>query len=543
MEGKKIKDRIILKIFAIAFSILFFIVTVNTILLNKTIQINFNVVVITIGTFFSYLIIYGIYKILEKHKKFLKISTPYKIIIGSVIFAIQMFIANLIYAHCGWDCGGVIDNAFSLYKGIGIDATYFAVYPNNLAVLLLFKYLYVVVGLFQNVNDSNMYWITVVFNIIMLDIAAIFTILTAKKILGNKTTYLTVVFIFPLILFTPFIIVPYTDTLTLFIPIAIFYFYLKIKDNTKLQYLYVFIEAILLVGGYFLKPTCVIIGIAILLAEFLYINVKKETIYSHLKQLGIVLVILVIGTYSVLVAYNYLKDTNISKYISMKEFEEKSIPATHFLMMGMKEGKISDARGKNNTMFGGYDGEDYNNTTRIKGKEEKIKYHLAIIKERLQNFGIYGYMKFVYNKVIWILSDGTFYYGAEGTFFITQPYNQSRIAKKIQGFINISSKKYQYITANIMQIVWVDLLIGIIFTYKNREKKINILKFSIIGIILFIVLFEGRARYLYNYIPMFIIVGTLGIKNIITKIEGKLRNKKEIEHGKKESITCNTNVL
>ena len=354
---------------------------------------------------------------------------------------------------------------------------------------------------------------------------------------------MTVVFIFPLILFTPFIIVPYTDTLTLFIPIAIFYFYLKIKDNTKLQYLYVFIEAILLVGGYFLKPTCVIIGIAILLAEFLYINVKKETIYSHLKQLGIVLVILVIGTYSVLVAYNYLKDTNISKYISMKEFEEKSIPATHFLMMGMKEGKISDARGKNNTMFGGYDGEDYNNTTRIKGKEEKIKYHLAIIKERLQNFGIYGYMKFVYNKVIWILSDGTFYYGAEGTFFITQPYNQSRIAKKIQGFINISSKKYQYITANIMQIVWVDLLIGIIFTYKNREKKINILKFSIIGIILFIVLFEGRARYLYNYIPMFIIVGTLGIKNIITKIEGKLRNKKEIEHEKKESITCNTNVL
>ena len=53
----------------------------------------------------------------------------------------------------------------------------------------------------------------------------------------------------------------------------------------------------------------------------------------------------------------------------------------------------------------------------------------------------------------------------------------------------------------------------------------NILKLSIIGIILFIVIFEGRSRYLYNYIPIFIILGTVGIKNIIKYIDNKLTKK------------------
>ena len=66
------------------------------------------------------------------------------------------------------------------------------------------------------------------------------------------------------------------------------------------------------------------------------------------------------------------------------------------------------------------------------------------------------------------------------------------------------------------------VLIGILFSYKDMGKTSNILKTSIIGIILFIVIFEGRSRYLYNYITIFIIVGTIGIRDILKYLDSKI---------------------
>ena len=44
-------------------------------------------------------------------------------------------------------------------------------------------------------------------------------------------------------------------------------------------------------------------------------------------------------------------------------------------------------------------------------------------------------------------------------------------------------------------------------------------------IILFILIFEGRARYLINHIPIFILVGTYGLKNSLNKILLTLEHK------------------
>lgn len=140
---------------------------------------------------------------------------------------------------------------------------------------------------------------------------------------------------------------------------------------------------------------------------------------------------------------------------------------------------------------------------------------MQVVKQRLNNFGFLGYLKFLYNKANWILSDGTFFYGCEGKW-IYKYYNESDIAKYAQQFINIDSDKYQNITANIMQTAWILVIVGLIFSKNKKDDNnyINISKFAIIGIVLFIMLFEGRSRYLINYIPIFILVGTYGLDNL-----------------------------
>lgn len=508
-------------VMSILFSFLFILVVLNTIFFNKVIQINFSPIILLIGSILVFTILIVLYKFISLwYGKLINTLKKYKYLILIIIFFMQLLLARLTYAPSGWDCGLLINNSFNLYKGLGVDANYFSTYPNNILTLLIFKYFYVIVGLFTEVTTENYYFITIIFNIIVIDIGAIFTTLTCKKLLGEKTTLLALFFILPLIAFFPYIIVPYTDTLTLFIPIAIYYFYLKIKDNTRMKYLYIFIEGILLIGGYLLKPTCVIISIAIIIIELFYINIRKlKNIKNILKDIIVMSLIFIIGITTTYLTYDYLKNKNLSKYITNEQYESNTITFTHFIMMGMQ---TADINGK--AMYGAYNEQDVINTKSKLGKEEKQKYNIEIIKQRLKESGIYGYLKFVYNKINWILSDGTFYYWQEGIQKYL-PVNQSRVGKIIQKYFDKDTIEYNKITANILEILWIIVLIGIIFSFKNQEKTINILKLSVIGIILFIVIFEGRSRYLYNYIPIFIILGTLGIKNIIYYIENKLIKK------------------
>ena len=169
-----------------------------------------------------------------------------------------------------------------------------------------------------------------------------------------------------------------------------------------------------------------------------------------------------------------------------------------------------------------YSENDALTTQGIIGKDEKQKENLRTVKKRLQDFGIKGYIKFLYNKANWILSDGTFFYGEEGTFWTSEHYNNSEIGKFIQELINKDDVKYQTVTVNIMQTLWILIIIGLVFSYnKKQDDNFAILKLSIIGIVIFLLLFEGRARYIVNHLPIFIIIGVCGIKNSLKFFDHK----------------------
>ena len=103
----------------------------------------------------------------------------------------------------------------------------------------------------------------------------------------------------------------------------------------------------------------------------------------------------------------------------------------------------------------------------------------------------------------------------------------------MQGFSYVDGKYYNKITVNIMQSYWI-IILGLILISSmlsliyGDEKKISILKLSIIGIIAFILLFEARSRYLMNYLPVFILLAIYSI-NKFEKIYAVKYNKKNVE--------------
>ena len=69
---------------------------------------------------------------------------------------------------------------------------------------------------------------------------------------------------------------------------------------------------------------------------------------------------------------------------------------------------------------------------------------------------------------------------------MSEHYNHSKIGEILQELINNKSDKYQNITANVMQTLWILITIGLLFSHTNKEQNnyIVISKLSIIDIIL-----------------------------------------------------------
>lgn len=66
-----------------------------------------------------------------------------------------------------------------------------------------------------------------------------------------------------------------------------------------------------------------------------------------------------------------------------------------------------------------------------------------------------------------------------------------------------------------------------------RKQKVvaaerKVLSLSLIGIALFVTLFEARARYLYTFVPIFIVTSVIGYWNLFEKIR-QIRCRDKVE--------------
>ena len=78
--------------------------------------------------------------------------------------------------------------------------------------------------------------------------------------------------------------------------------------------------------------------------------------------------------------------------------------------------------------------------------------------------------------------------------------------------------KYNYIFKELMQIIWLLVLsLAFLSGIKDKENKNTIIYLSLIGITLFLLIFEARARYLYCYAPLFVLAALIGLNNITKK--------------------------
>lgn len=178
----------------------------------------------------------------------------------------------------------------------------------------------------------------------------------------------------------------------------------------------------------------------------------------------------------------------------------------HFIKMGL-----------NSETDGGYLANDVNGSISIENKEERVIYNKQIIAQRIKDYGVTGLINHQAKKTLNNYNDGTFGWGLEGSFFEKIFPNDSYVAKITRSFY-YSSGKLHLIFQGIVQSVWLSILFlvlgNVLIGREKMTREFLVLMTSLIGIFLFESIFESRSRYLYTFIPIYIVAATVGFQQM-----------------------------
>ncbi len=441
------------------------------------------------------------------------------------LFLGQCFMMRSIFFETGWDAYNVLTAARTVaYYGENWSQTYFSIYPNN----LLITYIYAVilrinnlVGLFPREIDAMS---IVVVNCLLNAISCALVYKTARLFTPVKVAlfaYVAAVLAFGI---SAWSVIGYSDSFALFIPILSAYLY-AVPTKSARKKLALQLGAIALsTFGYFIKPTCGIMAIALLLLQatrvFDHFSIKKL-----LRPLAFLLAVLcvIFGTKLLLNVANSKAKLAIN--------EEQALGITHFLMMG-----------QNTDTDGVFSGEDVEFSRSFESKRERTVANLSRSINRIREMGLGGWAKHLAKKLLVTFNDGTFAWGKEGNFYRNFPAQTTGEGSAFLRALYYDTHTNNRYLALGQQATWLTILafsFMSVFVYNTFSHKhtLCVLWMTALGFVAYELLFEVRARYIYVFVPLFCVLAAIGFFNSLRMMKiATARMAKKKQTDKKPSV-------
>lgn len=455
------------------------------------------------------------------YNRYTKLGVVIATIITCVLFyAVNVHISKCIAFYGGWDCGMVANSARWIYEGsdLGYD-DYYTIYSNNIPITWLLYKLYCFSSGFS-AYPYNPEFVWIQFQCLMFTLAVFFTVMTVLIICKRiAVTILTLLMNIIFLGLSPWKIIPYTDASTIAIPIFIIFLYtLFLQLKNKWKYLIWLLLSFVGVLGGIMKATCYVTLIAVVMVDITWtVFIKEKGIYK-IKKLLLKVFLFACG-------YMIASYCKYGMYQTLNyEYDyDMEIGWSNYLFNGLNDDTTGACSGEGLEIVRSYAGNFRN---------ERVAYELERVKERIADKGITGLLTFWLRKQVMNYNDGTFSWYQEG-FFNAWAYEdivESSWKQPLREFYWNEGKNYLLFTT-LSQGIWIFVLLGVIveagvvlLKSMIRLKKQNncteqcleemqirtICILIFIGIFLFVMLFEGRARYLYNTIPVFSTMAVIG---------------------------------
>ena len=459
---------------------------------------------------------YGVYKFLKMKQSFLQKYTKVILPIFLIIFlGLQLYFGDLMRIIPKYDLSSIYDGAIQwVVTGTFKEFyEYYYYYPNNLGVMFTFAMLFRVAA---NMGIHDFYMVAVVFNCFLCAVM----IYALFQICKKKFTEVEAFFALYLLVICPpmYLLgaVFYTDILTIFFPITIYYLYLCMEEkfeliwskgiNSKLNigifFGCLFGIAFLCFWGKQLKPTVLIVLVAIVISQVL--KRKYSMIFILLFA---TIVVMVVGR---IVFDNYIYTKHLDKEVAVKQ----NTPIETWIYMGLNE----------NT---GFSPEDTEFSRSIEDPVQRKSEVQKAIVERIQSYGVKGVYDLLKRKGLRAYGDGTFEFSG---MFLYGLVNETKLTE----YVTLLGSKYGVYWNYCSLLYYTNLFYLVVFLWsvlwcykKNRisliEEMVPPLAFW--GLYLFLMIWEVHPRYTNNFFSILILLAVMGMRylNVIV-------NKKGAEH-------------
>lgn len=415
----------------------------------------------------------------------LKIKIPSWVKNGIVVTIALLACFGIAYVltpdpHNGFDSSLIYDWVQKASKGEAMgNEAYFNRYPHNLGIVM-FYLSFVRLGVFAGLSNPQI--IMTVITAISVALTVLITAYMASKFVksGSALRVFVLSLVCPIALYAAEM---YTDSISaLFIALELFLM-LRIKekhekDNRGL--LFVILAMVTGIGA-IIKITALIP----IVAAGIVALIKKKQTKLDITQLGkkAGIAALCLGCFFAI----FLGYKTIGENV-LPGSKNAALPYSHWVMMGMGGDGI-------------FSSEDLDAS--LEHAPETSKYNIETIKNRLGEMGLFGYINLLARKVSVTWGDGTY---ELSRVVGTVPRNPQSLVVRVVGVYGDYFKYYRFITT-VLQLSWIiSLLMMAIITRKKKDSKLLVAKISLIGIFVFLLIWETNSRYLVNFLPIIMIL-------------------------------------
>lgn len=432
------------------------------------------------------------------------------VLIGTIILiAFQLFIIAGARFIAGWDVW------FITNIGDTTQIEYFSRYPNQ---LFLYGAFTGIAHFLQALGVSNYYLGLICLSSLSVAACVPMTAYIAKRMAGHAVGYGAFVLSAVMCGLSPWIMVPYSDTFGMFFTVFILWCYVclsregsrrstqddqisaRIDARTCCRWFLMGLAALI---GYAIKPTVIFVFVAIVVVELVQwfgFHSSRGSLGSHDSRNSYsyrkVATAVIACAFGIVLAFAL---TSIVKNSTYDVNENAAFSATHFLMMGA------------NPVSGGvWSVSDVEFSDAANTPEERSRANLAEFKNRVMAMDLPQANMFLLKKLLTNFADGTFAWEIEGDFY-TQVIGTNEAALNFYGISSDASLDNNTF-APLSQVLWLFVLAGCILIVLGRRplKAETVIALTLLMLSAFLMLFEARARYLFLYLPFFIILGTMG---------------------------------
>lgn len=432
--------------------------------------------------------------------------TPKLIVkLSIILFLIQAYVFYNCYFITGWDSEVVVRVADAIAMGNQEILTndwyewYFSTYPNNKLMVIVFAILLKLNSYIGFIAEKQYFLILF---LCMLSCLTGYLLFKTIEHMSNSVYAYFAWFLYVIhVGISPWLFIPYSDSLGLIFPLAIVRIYQKLQNRKHVLFKWAIIGA----GAYFgynIKPQILITMIALLIIDVLQFlkQCNKKMFKAYIKNYCICF-------FSMFLAM-IINVNIILPCFAIETEKELAVGPTHYMMMGL-----------NSNSYGGYDYDDVVFSTSFDNKKDRKENNIQKIKERIEGYGFWGLGKFMIHKIAYIYHTGTYAWRQEGRFIVEIIEDRNNLSSPLLKKFYYNNEENKECAFDVMEyVIWLTMLtcaVGVAFCEKQSFKNdptYYVIIISLIGLNIFELLFEARGRYLFIYSPFYVFVALFGLK-------------------------------